>query len=143
MLCNSKFVWFFNFTQNLSGMVMPLCPGKCLRGLRKTAIEKGHKNLQAIFFSFRWFWVTFQFFSALHIHITHMGFNICHIPNPTCASCIMATSLAPSPIAAVVGLFSLFLTNFTIYNKEKKVWLTVNIIFWVTKTFCYWLSNIK
>ena len=33
MLSNSKFVWFFNFTQNLSGMAMPLCPGKCLRDI--------------------------------------------------------------------------------------------------------------
>ena len=48
VLSNSKFVWFFNFTQNLSGMVMPPCPGKCLQEYGKIliALFLGRQNLE-------------------------------------------------------------------------------------------------
>lgn len=47
------------------------------------------------------------------------------IPSPTWASCIMLTSLAPSPMAAVTGVWSATFISFTTYkvtaisNKES------------------------
>jgi len=39
-------------------------------------------------------------------------------PRPTWASCIMETSLAPSPMAHVIGFFLLFLTRRTTFSKH-------------------------
>ena len=53
VLSNSKFVWFFNFTQNLSGMVMPPCPGKCLQEYGKIliALFLGRQTLKSSWIS--------------------------------------------------------------------------------------------
>ena len=42
-------------------------------------------------------------------------------PIPTFASCIMDTSLAPSPIAAVIGLPLVCFTSLTILNVKTKL----------------------
>lgn len=57
-----------------------------------------------------------DFISILYLHV---------IPSPTWASCIMLTSLAPSPMAAVTGVWSATFISFTTYkvtaisNKES------------------------
>lgn len=45
--------------------------------------------------------------SNLYLHV---------IPSPTWASCIMLTSLAPSPMAAVTGVWSATFISFTTYK---------------------------
>lgn len=49
--------------------------------------------------------------SNLYLHV---------IPSPTWASCIMLTSLAPSPMAAVTGVWSATFISFTTYKVTAK-----------------------
>lgn len=49
--------------------------------------------------------------SNLYLHV---------IPSPTWASCIMLTSLAPSPMAAVTGVWSATFISFTTYKVIAK-----------------------
>lgn len=57
----------------------------------------------------------------MHI-IIYLIFNLyLHvIPSPTWASCIMLTSLAPSPMAAVTGVWSATFISFTTYKVIAK-----------------------
>lgn len=55
--------------------------------------------------------ITIYLISNLYLHF---------IPSPTWASCIMLTSLAPSPMAAVTGVWSATFISFTTYKVTAK-----------------------